>query len=166
MPRKKIRTKKEVFYDPVYNSSHINKLINKVMWHGKKAVAQKIVYGAMDTVKEKLKEDPLKIVLKAIEHVRPHIETRSRRVGGATYQVPMDVRKERSYSLGIRWLVQSARQRPGKSIRAKSPQMANRGKRLDREIMDAYNNKGGASKKKETVHKMAESNRAFAHYRW
>ena len=156
MPRKKIRTKKEVFYDPVYNSSHINKLINKVMWHGKKAVAQKIVYGAMDTVKEKLKEDPLKIVLKALENVRPHIETRSRRVGGATYQVPMDVRKERSYSLGIRWLVQNARERPGKSFREK----------LVGEIMDAYNNKGGAIKKKETVHKMAESNRAFAHYRW
>jgi small subunit ribosomal protein S7 len=156
MPRKKIRTKKEVFYDPVYNSSHINKLINKVMWSGKKALAQKIVYGAMDTVKEKLKEDPLKIVLKAIEHVRPHIETRSRRVGGATYQVPMDVRKERSYSLGIRWLVQNARERPGKSFQEK----------LVGEIMDAYNNKGGAIKKKETIHKMAESNRAFAHYRW
>jgi len=156
MPRKKIQTKKDVFYDPLYNSSLINKLINKVMWHGKKAVAQKIVYGAMDTVKNKLKEDPLKIVLKSIENVRPHIETRSRRVGGATYQVPMDVRKERSYSLGIRWLVQNARERAGKSLREK----------LVGEIMDAYNNKGGAIKKKETVHKMAESNRAFAHYRW
>jgi len=119
-------------------------------------VAQHIVYGAMESVKDKLKEDPLKIVLKAIENVRPHIETRSRRVGGATYQVPMDVRKERSYSLGIRWMVQNARERAGKSFQEK----------LVGEIMDAYNSKGGAIKKRETVHKMAESNRAFAHYRW
>jgi len=156
MPRKKIKTRKQVFYDPVYNSSLIAKLINNVMLSGKKAVAQKIVYGAMDVAKEKLKEDPLKIVLKAIENVRPHIETRSRRVGGATYQVPMDVRKERSYSLGLRWLVQNARDRGGKSFQEK----------LVGEIIDAYNMKGGAIKKKETIHKMAESNRAFAHYRW
>lgn len=156
MPRKKILTKKEIYYDPVYNSSLINKLINVVMLHGKKAVAQRIVYGAMDIVKEKLKEDPLKIVLKAIENVRPHVETRSRRVGGATYQVPMDVRKERSYSLGLRWLVHNSRERSGKSLQEK----------LVGELMDAYNLKGGAIKKKETVHKMAESNRAFAHYRW
>lgn len=156
MPRKKIKTKKEVFYDPVYNSSLIAKFINNVMLDGKKATAQKIVYGAMDVLKEKLKEDPLKIVLKSIENVRPHIETRSRRVGGATYQVPMDVRRERSYSLGLRWMVQYARERGGKSFQDK----------LVGEIMDAYNSKGGAIKKKETVHKMAESNRAFAHYRW
>lgn len=156
MPRKKIKTKKQVFYDPVYNSSLIAKLINNVMLNGKKALAQKIVYGAMDIAKEKLKEDPLKIVLKAIENTRPHIETRSRRVGGATYQVPMDVRKERSYSLGLRWLVQHARERGGKSFQEK----------LVGEIIDAYKMKGGAMKKKETVHKMAESNRAFAHYKW
>jgi small subunit ribosomal protein S7 len=156
MPRKKITTKKEVFYDPVYNSSLIAKLINSVMKDGKKAVAQHIVYGAMDSVKDKLKEDPLKIVLKAIENVRPHIETRSRRVGGATYQVPMDVRRERSYSLGLRWLISNARERGGKSFQEK----------LVGELMDAYNQKGGAMRKKETVHKMAESNRAFAHYKW
>lgn len=156
MPRKKIQTKKEIYYDPVYNSSLINKLINVVMLHGKKSVAQRIVYGAMDVLKEKLKEDPLKIVLKAIENVRPHVETRSRRVGGATYQVPMDVRKERSYSLALRWLVLNSRERSGKSLQEK----------LIGELMDAYNLKGGAIKKKETVHKMAESNRAFAHYRW
>ncbi|MCK5055210.1 MAG: 30S ribosomal protein S7 [Candidatus Aminicenantes bacterium] len=156
MPRKKINKRKQVFYDPVYNSSIIAKLINNVMFSGKKALAQKIVYGAMDVAKEKLKEDPLKVVLKAIENVRPHVETRSRRVGGATYQVPMDVRKERSYSLGLRWLVLNARGRGGKSFREK----------LVGEIIDAYNKKGGAIKKKETVHKMAESNRAFAHYRW
>ncbi len=156
MPRKKIKTKKEVFYDPVYNSSLIAKLINNVMLDGKKALAQKIVYGSMDVVKEKLKEDPLKIVLKAIENVRPHVETRSRRVGGATYQVPMDVRRERSYSLALRWLVNNARDRAGKSFEDK----------LVGEMMDAYNLKGGSVKKKETVHKMAESNRAFAHYKW
>jgi small subunit ribosomal protein S7 len=156
MPRKKLKKKKEVFYDPVYNSSLIAKLVNNVMLDGKKALAQKTVYTAMDTVKDKIKEDPLKIVLKAIENVRPHIETRSRRVGGATYQVPMDVRRERSYSLGLRWLVQYARERAGKSFHDK----------LVGELMDAFNNKGGAIKKKETVHKMAESNRAFAHYKW
>jgi len=156
MPRKKITKKKEVFYDPLYNSSLIAKFINCVMQDGKKALAQKMVYGTMDVVKDKLKEDPLKIVLKAIENVRPHIETRSRRVGGATYQVPMDVRRERSYSLGLRWIVRNARDRSGKSFKEK----------LVGEIMDAYNLKGGAIKKKETVHKMAESNRAFAHYKW
>ncbi len=156
MPRKKVQTRKEVFYDPVYNSSLVNKLINKVMLHGKKALAQTIVYGAMDTLKAKLKEDPLKVVNKAIENIRPHVETRSRRVGGATYQVPMDVRKDRSYSLALRWLVQNARERAGKSFQEK----------LVGEFMDAYHSKGGAMKKKETVHKMAESNRAFAHYRW
>lgn len=156
MPRRKIQTRKEVFYDPVYNSSLINKLINKVMLHGKKALAQTIVYGAMDTLKAKLKEDPLKVVNKAVENIRPHVETRSRRVGGATYQVPMDVRKDRSYSLALRWLVQNARERAGKSFQEK----------LVGELMDAYHSKGGAMKKKETIHKMAESNRAFAHYRW
>ncbi|MCU0288874.1 MAG: 30S ribosomal protein S7 [Acidobacteria bacterium] len=156
MPRKKIQTKKEIYYDPVYNSSLVNKLINVLMLHGKKSVAQRIVYGAMDVLKEKIKEDPLKIVLKAIENVRPHVETRSRRVGGATYQVPMDVRKERSYSLALRWIVLNSRERSGKSLQEK----------LIGELMDAYNLKGGAIKKKETVHKMAESNRAFAHYRW
>jgi small subunit ribosomal protein S7 len=156
MPRRKLSKKKEAVYDPVYNSSVIAKLINKVMLHGKKALAEKIVYGSMDVIKGKLKEDPLKVVLKAIDNIRPQIETKSRRVGGATYQVPVDVRKDRSYSLGIRWLVQNARERGGKSFQDK----------LVGEIMDAYHEKGGAIKKRETVHKMAESNRAFAHYRW
>jgi len=156
MPRRKINKKKDVFYDVVYNSSLVAKLINGVMKDGKKALAEKIVYKTMDVLNEKIKEDPLKIVLKAIENVRPHVETKSRRVGGATYQVPMDVRKERSYSLGIRWIVQNARGRGGKSFQDK----------LIGELNDAYNNKGGAMKKKETVHKMAESNRAFAHYKW
>jgi small subunit ribosomal protein S7 len=156
MPRKKITKKKEVLVDPLYNSSILAKLITKVMFSGKKNLAQQIVYGAMDTIQEKMKEDPLKVITKAIENVRPQVETRSRRVGGATYQVPMEVRKERSYSLGIRWLVSNARERGGRSFREK----------LVGEIMDAYGEKGGAMKKRETVHKMAESNRAFAHYRW
>ncbi len=156
MPRKKTKKKKEVFYDPVYNSSLIAKLINNVMLHGKKALAQKIVYQAMEVLKDKIKEDPLKIVLKIIENVRPHMETKSRRVGGATYQVPMEVRKERSYSLALRWIVNNARERGGKSFQDQ----------LVGEFMDAYNLKGGSIKKKETVHKMAESNRAFAHYKW
>jgi small subunit ribosomal protein S7 len=156
MPRKKITKKKEVLVDPLYNSSILAKLITKVMYSGKKNLAQQIVYGAMDTIQEKMKEDPLKVITKAIENVRPQVETRSRRVGGATYQVPMEVRKERSYSLGIRWLVSNARERGGRSFREK----------LVGEILDAYGEKGGAMKKRETVHKMAESNRAFAHYRW
>ena len=156
MPRRKVTRNKETIYDAVYQSSHIAKLINGIMQDGKKSVAEKIVYGSMDVLKEKLKEDPLKIVLKAIENVRPQIETRSRRVGGATYQVPMDVRKERSYALGIRWIISNARGRGGKSFSDK----------LVGELMDAFNQKGGAMKKRETVHKMAESNRAFAHYKW
>jgi small subunit ribosomal protein S7 len=156
MPRRKLKRKKEIVYDPVYNSSIIAKLINGVMKDGKKSVAELIVYGAMEDVQEKTKEDPLKVVLKAIENARPQVETRSRRVGGATYQVPMEVRKERSYSLGIRWIIQNARERGGKSFRGK----------LGAELLDAFNNKGGAMKKKEVVQKMAESNRAFAHYRW
>ncbi|MEN8155200.1 MAG: 30S ribosomal protein S7 [Acidobacteriota bacterium] len=156
MPRKKIDKKKEIVVDPVYNSSIIAKFINNVMQDGKKAKAQKIVYGAMDVIKDKTKEDPLKVVLKAIDNIRPLIETRSRRVGGATYQVPMDVRKERSFALGLRWLVQYASERGGKSFQDK----------IVGEILDGYSNKGGAVKKRETVQKMADSNRAFAHYRW
>jgi small subunit ribosomal protein S7 len=156
MPRKKILKKKEIMVDPVYNSSLLAKIITCIMKDGKRALAQKIVYQSMDTIQEKIKEDPLKVITKAIENVRPQIETRSRRVGGATYQVPVEVRKERSFSLGIRWLISSARGHGGHSFQEK----------LVSEILDAYGEKGGAMKKKETVHKMAESNRAFAHYRW
>ena len=156
MPRKKITKKKEVYYDSIYNSSLLAKIITCIMKSGKKMLAEKIVYGAMDVIQEKIKEDPLKVITKAIENVRPQIETRSRRVGGATYQVPTDVRKERSYSLGVRWLVHNARERGGRSFQEK----------IVAEILDAYSEKGGAIKKKETVHKMAESNRAFAHYKW
>jgi len=156
MPRKKITKQKTYPTDPVYNSTLLSKIIASVMKDGKRALAQKIVYGTMDQIQQKIKEDPLKVVTKAIENVRPQIETRSRRVGGATYQVPMEVRKERSFSLGVRWLITNARSRGGRSFQEK----------LYGEIMDAYNEKGGAIKKRETVHKMAESNRAFAHYKW
>ena len=156
MPRKKITKKKDVLVDPIYNSSILAKLITKVMYSGKKNLAQQIVYGAMDTIQEKMKEDPLKVGTKAIKNVRPQVKTRSRRVGGATYQVPVEVRRERSYSLGIRWLVDYARERGGRSFREK----------LVGEIMVAYTAKGGALKKRETVHKIADFTRAFAHYRW
>ncbi|HDP93800.1 MAG TPA: 30S ribosomal protein S7 [Candidatus Aminicenantes bacterium] len=156
MPRRKLRKQKDQIFDPVFNSSVVAKMVNSIMLHGKKATAEKVVYGAMNEIQEKLQEDPLKVVTKAVENIRPQIETRSRRVGGATYQVPMEVRKDRSYALAIRWLTQYARERGGKSMQEK----------LVGELLDAFNNRGGAIKKRETVHKMAESNRAFAHYRW
>jgi small subunit ribosomal protein S7 len=126
------------------------------MRRGKKSLAEKIVYGAMDIIKSKMKEDPLKVMEKAVENVRPLLETKSRRVGGATYQVPVEVPPDRSLSLAIRWIVQFAKERSGKSMQEK----------LAAEIMDAVNNRGGAIKKKEDTHKMAEANRAFAHYKW
>lgn len=156
MPRKKIDKKKEAKLDPVFNSSVVAKLITNIMQDGKKALAQKIVYDTFETIKEKTKEDPLKVFLKAVENIRPLVETRSRRVGGATYQVPMDVRKERSFSLGLRWLVQQTKARGGKSFQEK----------LIAEILDGYSGKGGSIKKRETIHKMADANRAFAHYKW
>ncbi|HAA63953.1 MAG TPA: 30S ribosomal protein S7, partial [Thermoanaerobacter sp.] len=142
--------------DPVYNSKKVSKLINKVMWDGKKSLAQKICYGAFDIIREKTGRDPLEVFEEALNNVMPVLEVRPRRVGGATYQVPMEVRPERRLSLGIRWLVEYARQRSGKSMMEK----------LAAEIMDAANNTGGSVKKREDTHKMAEANKAFAHYRW
>jgi small subunit ribosomal protein S7 len=130
--------------------------VNTILKKGKKNTAQKIVYTAMERVKQKAKEDPLKMFEKAVENVRPVLETKSRRVGGATYQVPIEVSLNRSTSLAVRWLIKYARDRAGKSMEEK----------LSAEIIDAMNNRGGAVKKKEDIHKMAESNRAFAHYRW
>ena len=156
MPRKKIKKQKEKVFDTLYNSSLIAKLINGVMLHGKKSLAERIVYGAMDDLKEKLKGEPLKLTLQAIENAKPSLETKSRRVGGATYQVPIEVKKDRAYTLAVRWLIQNARTRGGKSFQEK----------LVNELMDAYNKKGGAIKKRETIHKMADSNKAFAHYKW
>lgn len=156
MSRKKQAKKREITPDQAYNSSLIAKLINGVMLDGKKSTAEKIVYGAMEEMKNKAKEDPLKLCEKAIDNVKPKIETKSRRVGGATYQVPVEVPEKRANSLAIRWLLQYANERPGKSMVIK----------LTAEFLDAANNRGGAVKKREDVHRMAEANRAFAHYKW
>jgi len=156
MPRRGYIKKREVQPDEKYNSTLVTKFINKVMWDGKKTIAEKIVYGAMDIVKEKTKEDPLKVLQKAVDNVKPLIETRSRRVGGATYQVPVEVLPHRQISVAVRWIVEFARKRSGKSMKEK----------LAAEILDAYNNRGASVKKREDTHKMAEANRAFAHFRW
>ena len=156
MARKGHIAKREVMPDPVYNSKVITKLINKVMWDGKKVTAQKIVYGAFNIVAEKTGREALDAFQQALDNVTPALEVKARRVGGATYQVPMEVRAERKQSLAIRWLVEYARKRNEHSMEEK----------LAGEIMDAINGQGGAFKKKEDTHKMAEANKAFAHYRW
>ncbi len=156
MPRRGKVKKRSPKPDSFYNSTLISQFINTVMKDGKKNLAEKVVIRAMERVKKKAKEDPLKIFEKAVENVRPQLETKSRRVGGATYQVPVEVPLYRSTSLAVRWLIMYARERAGKSMVDK----------LSAEIMDAVGNRGGAVKKKEDTHKMAEANRAFAHYRW
>ncbi|MBC7364996.1 MAG: 30S ribosomal protein S7 [Candidatus Aminicenantes bacterium] len=156
MPRRGIVRKRKPQPDPVYNSTLVGKFINLVMRKGKKSVAERIVYNTLEILKQKTKEDPLKILEKAIDNCRPLLETKSRRVGGATYQVPVEVPEQRSISLGMRWLVKFAKERSGKSMEEK----------LAAEILDALANKGGAVKKREDTHKMAEANRAFAHYKW
>jgi len=156
VPRKGHVPKREVLPDPIYNDKVVTKLINKVMLDGKKGIAQKIVYGAFDIVREKTGKDPLEVFEQALNNVMPVLEVRARRVGGATYQVPVEVRPERRQALGIRWIVNFARQRSERTMRQK----------LAGEIMDAANNTGNAVKKKEDTHKMAEANKAFAHYRW
>jgi small subunit ribosomal protein S7 len=142
--------------DTLYNSKVISKLINMIMWDGKKTVAEQIVYGAMDILKEKTKQDPLSVVLKAIDNVKPEIETRSRRVGGATYQVPVEVSQRRRLTLALRWIIRYSREKSGKSMNEK----------LAAELLDAFNLRGSSIKKREDTHKMAEANRAFAHYIW
>ena len=154
--RKRRAVKRDVLPDPIYKSKVVTKLINKVMYDGKKGVAQSIVYDAFNIVNEKTSKDALDAFEEALNNVMPVVEVKARRVGGATYQVPMEVRPERRQSLGIRWLVEYARKRNERTMAEK----------LANEIMDAINNVGGAIKKKEEVHKMAEANRAFAHYRW
>jgi small subunit ribosomal protein S7 len=156
MPRRGGAPKHDVLPDPIYQSKVLTKLINQVMLQGKKGVAQTICYDAFDIIKEKLGLEPLEVFEKAMENVMPVLECKARRVGGATYQVPMEVRPERRQTLGIRWLVSNTRKRSEKTMK----------QRLAAEIMDAYNNTGGAVKKREDMHKMAEANRAFAHYRW
>ena len=156
MPRRGNVPKRDVLPDPVYNSKLVTKLINSIMLDGKKGVAQKIVYDAFDIIKEKTGKDPAEAFETAMENVMPVLEVKSRRVGGSNYQVPMDVRPERRQTLGLRWLTTYARKRGEKTMK----------ERLAGEIMDAANNLGSAVKKREDVHKMAESNKAFAHYRW
>ena len=156
MPRRGKVPKREVLPDPIYNSVLVTKLVNSIMLDGKKGVSQKVVYGAFDIIKEKTGKDPLEVFTTALENIMPSLEVKARRVGGATYQVPIEVRPERRQTLGLRWLTTYARNRSEKTMR----------ERLAGEIMDAANNLGSAVKKREDTHKMAESNKAFAHYRW
>ncbi len=156
MPRRSGAAKRVIGPDPVYSDVLVAKMINMIMLQGEKSTAQGIVYGSMDAIKAKTSEDPVAVLKKAIENVKPLVEVKSRRVGGATYQVPVEIRPERRLSLAIRWLVNYARERAEKTMAA----------RLSAELLDAYNNRGTTIKKKEDTHKMAEANKAFAHYRW
>ncbi len=156
MPRKGHISKRDVLPDPIYSSKIVTKLINNVMYDGKKGVAQQICYDAFDILKEKTGRDPLEVFEEAMANIMPVLEVKARRVGGATYQVPMEVRPDRRQALGLRWLVDYSRKRGERTMR----------ERLAGELLDAINNMGGAYKKKEDTHKMAEANRAFAHYRW
>ena len=156
MPRRGNTAKRDVLADPVYNSKMVTRLINNIMYDGKKGVAQRIVYDAFDIVKEKTGNDPLESFEKALGNIMPVLEVKARRVGGSTYQVPMEVRPERRATLGLRWLTTYARARSERTMR----------ERLAGEIMDAVNGNGNACKKREDTHKMAEANKAFAHYRY
>ncbi len=156
MPRRSGVPKRDVLPDPMYNSKVIAKLINQVMLDGKKGTAQAIVYDAFDIVKEKLNLEPLDVFNQALENVKPLLEVKARRVGGSTYQVPMEIRPDRRQTLAIRWLVMFSRKRSEKTMKEK----------LAGELMDAYNNAGASVKRKEEMHRMAEANKAFAHYRW
>jgi len=156
MPRKGPIPKREVLPDPIYNSRLAAKFINRLMYSGKKGVAEKIFYASLAQLGEKTSDEPLRAFEKALENVKPHLEVKARRVGGATYQVPMEVRPDRQVSLSIRWLINYARARGEKSMVSK----------LTAELLDAYNSRGGAVKKREDTHRMAEANKAFAHYRW
>ena len=154
--RKRQAIKRDVLPDPIYNSKMITKLINGIMLDGKKGTAQKILYDALETVKEKTNKDPMEVLNEAFDNIRPSLEIRSRRIGGSNYSVPTEVREERANALMLRWLIQYAKNRSGKGMAEK----------LAAEIIDASNGIGGAVKKREDTHKMAEANKAFAHYRW
>ena len=157
MPRRNSAEKREVLADPIYNSKVVSKLVNQVMQSGKKGLAQRIVYGAFDIIKEKMDQDAIEVFNTALENAKPVLETKSRRVGGATYQVPMEIRPERRQTLAIRWLVSFARKRSGeRGMEAK----------LAGEIMDAYNSTGATIKRRDEMHRMAEANKAFAHFKW
>ena len=156
MPRRRVAGKREVLPDPIYNSIMVTKFINGVMWAGKKAVAEAIFYGAMEKIAEKTGDEALKVFKKAIDSVAPALEVKSRRIGGATYQVPLEVTKDRRSTLAIRWIVTNARKRGEKTMED----------RLVGELLDATNNRGNAVKKRDDVHRMADANKAFAHYRF
>ena len=156
MPRRVHNFKRDVLPDPMYNSVLVTKLINNIMYDGKKGVAQKIVYDAFDIIREKTGKEPLDAFQEAMENIMPSLEVKARRVGGSTYQVPIEVRPDRRQTLGLRWLTTYSRQRSEKTMK----------ERLAGEILDAVNGAGGAFKKREDTHKMAEANKAFAHYRW
>ena len=156
MSRRHRAEKREITPDPKFKNDVVTKFMNSVMSHGKKSVAEQIVYGAFDVIQTKTKQDPLGIFRSALDNVMPSIEVRSRRVGGATYQVPVEVRSTRRQALGIRWIIIAARERNEKTMT----------ERLSAELLDASNNRGNAVKKREDVHRMAEANRAFSHYRW
>jgi small subunit ribosomal protein S7 len=156
MSRRRRPEKREILPDPQYKDEVLSKFMNNLMYDGKKSVAEGIVYGALETVQARAKADPIQLFHTALENVRPQIEVRSRRVGGATYQVPVEVRPERSQALAIRWLISAARNRPETTMAG----------RLSGELLDAANNRGNAVKKREDTHRMADANRAFSHYRW
>ena len=156
MPRRGNVPKREILPDPMYNSVLVTKLVNSIMLDGKKGVAQKVVYGAFDIIKEKTGNEPLEVFTQAMENIMPVLETKTRRVGGANYQVPMEVRPARRQTLGLRWLTAYSRARGERTM----------AERLAGELMDAANNTGAAVKKREDTHKMAEANKAFAHFRW
>ena len=156
MPRRGTVPKREVLPDPLYNSSLVTKFINSMMYGGKRATSQQIMYGALNLVQQKTQEDPLKVFKKAVDNVKPSLEVKSRRVGGSNYQVPVEVNPARRTSLALRWIISFARKRPERTMVSK----------LANEFMDAANLRGGAVKKREDTHRMAEANKAFAHYRW
>ena len=156
MPRRGHVAKRDVLPDPLYNSKLVTRLINNIMYDGKRGVAQKIVYGAFDIVRDRTSKEPLEAFEQAMENIMPLLEVKARRVGGATYQVPMEVRPERRQTLGLRWITTYSRTRSERTMK----------ERLAAEIMDALNGQGGACKKRDDTHKMAEANKAFAHYRW
>ena len=156
MPRRRVAAKREILPDPLYNSKLVSKFINSIMSDGEKAVAARICYGAFDIVKSKTNSDPLKVFKTALENVKPSLEVKSRRVGGATYQVPIDVRPQRRVALAFRWIITFSKKRGERTMKEK----------LAGELMDAANKTGSSIKKKEDTHKMADANKAFAHYRW
>jgi small subunit ribosomal protein S7 len=156
MARRRVAGRREVLPDPIYSSTLVTKFINSMMWEGKKAVAEEIFYSAMEKIGERTGDEPLKVFKRAVEGVAPALEVKSRRIGGATYQVPLEVSRDRRNTLAIRWIVSNARGRSEKTMRD----------RLVGELLDSMNGRGGAMKKKEDVHRMAEANKAFAHYRF